>query len=88
MDLGKGIPRDAGHAREKVEIVHHTISTCASSTVGGPWNEESLWNRAGKLEMSNPALARLNSSHEVGVYSFFRSVAPRWYIFGSSLIRK
>ena len=39
-------------------------------------------------EMSSPALARLNSSHGVGEYSFFRSVAPGWCIFGSSLIWK
>ena len=38
------------------------------------------WDR----EMSSPALARLNSSHVVGVYSIFRSVAPRWLIFGPS----
>ena len=44
-----GISRDAGPAREKIEIVHHTISRYASSTVGGPWNEESLWKWAGEL---------------------------------------
>ena len=35
-------------------------------------------------EMSRHALARVHSFHGVGEYSVFRSVAPRWYIFGPS----
>ena len=46
------------------------ISRYASSTVVGPWNEESLWNRAGELGMGDVKSHRLdrlkNSSHECG----------------------
>ena len=50
VDLRKCISRDEVTAREKIEIVHHSSGRSnAFSTVGGPWNEESLWKRAGEL---------------------------------------
>ena len=49
VDLRKGVSNGEILARGKTEIVHHIRSGYASSIVGGPWNEESLWKRAGEL---------------------------------------
>ena len=53
-----------------IDIVHGSIiSRYASSTVGGPWNEESLWNRAEELgvgDVKSHRLDRLNSSDGSG----------------------
>ena len=52
-----------------IDFVHHSLIH-ASSTVVGPWNEESLWNRAGELGMGDVKSHRLdrfmNSSHGSG----------------------
>ena len=41
-------------------VKHTTMPRYASSTVVGPWNEESLWNRAGELGMGDVKSHRLD----------------------------